>query len=325
MTSISIDVCSEDRLESLGSLFEAYHAKPYFYLREIDRAHLNRLFCQKIRANCQDPLARLFVASMAGEVQGFALYRRLPWDSEILGVECARLEYLGGLGNYEVSLRSQRALLGAIVEHCREERIANLHMRASLHDLCTVHALESEGFRLIVAGVRFYFTTRKAIPPVKDFVRVRISGEKDLHELMAIARSVSFPSRFSLDSQFDKGRVGELYARWVENACRGVVQDAVIVAERQGKAIGFVTCGIEHALNEQLPLRLGSFHLGAAHPAVQGRGVVLSCWKGGLQWLADKVQWIETVIAIQNESTARIARKLGGRYGDACADFHRWF
>ena len=198
-------------------------------------------------------------------------------------------------------------------------------MRASLHDLCTVHALESEGFRLIVAGVRFYFTTRKVIPPVKDVVPVRISGEKDLDELMAIARSVSFPSRFSLDPQFDKGRVSELYARWVENACRGTVQDVVIVAERQGKVVGFVTCGIEHELNEQLPLRLGSVHLAAAHPALQGRGVVLSCWKGGLQWFADKVQWIETVIAIQNESTARIARKLGGRYGDACADFHRWF
>ena len=47
-------------------------------------------------------------------------------------------------------------------------------MRASLHDLCTVHALESEGFRLVVAGVRFYFTTREVVPsPVKDVVPVR--------------------------------------------------------------------------------------------------------------------------------------------------------
>jgi hypothetical protein len=325
MTKISIDVYSAEHLEPLGPLFDAYRDKPYFYLKKIDRAHLNRSFSQTLRASCRDPLARLFVASIAGEVQGFALYRRLPWDSRILGVECARLERLGGMGNYEVSAQIKRALLGAIAEHCQDERISNLHMRASLRDLCTVHALESEGFQLIVAGVRFYFTTRKAIPLVRDVVQVRIASDKDVDELMAIARAVSFPSRFSLDPRLRKGHVSELYARWVENACRGVIQDAVIVAERQAKVLGFVTCGIEHELNAHLPVRLGSFHLGAAHPAVQGRGVVVSCWRGGLQWFADKAQWIETVIAIQNEPTARIARKLGGRYGDACADFHRWF
>ena len=62
MTSISIDVCSGDQLESLSPLFEAYRAKPYFYLKEIDRAHLNRLFCQKIHASCQESLG----ASLCG-------------------------------------------------------------------------------------------------------------------------------------------------------------------------------------------------------------------------------------------------------------------
>jgi hypothetical protein len=70
---------------------------------------------------------------------------------------------------------------------------------------------------------------------------------------------------------------------------------------------------------------MGSVHLAAVRHTSRGRGVVPSCWKAGLQWFSDKVQLIETVIAIQNDATARIAIRFGGRYADTCVDFHRWF
>jgi RimJ/RimL family protein N-acetyltransferase len=270
-------------------------------------------------------LAGLFVASVAGEARGFALYKKLPWDSAIFDFGCGRIEYLGGIGSYEESLQIKRALLSAIVEQCQRDQIATLHSRTSLSDLSTIHALESSGFQLIVVARRYYFTTRRALPPLKDLVPVRPSEDKDLEALKTIARTSFFPSRYSLDPRFPQVRVHDLYAQWVENACRGSVQDIVIVAERQGEVVGFVTCGIEHEFNTYFPVRLGSVHLAAASQASQGRGVVPSCWKAGLQWFSDKVQLIETVIAIQNEATARIAVRFGGRYGDACVDFHRWF
>ena len=114
MMNISIDVCSGDHLESLSPLFDSLSRQTLFLSQRNRSSASQSGFAKKFTRVVRYPLARLFVASMAGEVQGFALYRRLPWDSEIFGVECARLESLGGLGNYEVSLRSKRALLGAI-------------------------------------------------------------------------------------------------------------------------------------------------------------------------------------------------------------------
>jgi hypothetical protein len=325
MMNITIDMCSAGRLDALLPLFAAYDPKPYFYLKAIDRDNLRKSFCQRIAASCRDPLAGLFVASVAGETRGFALYKKLSWDSAIFDFGCGRIEYLGGIGNYEESLQIKRALLSAIAERCQRDQIATLHSRTSLSDLSTIHALESSGFLLIAVARRYYFTTRRVLPPLKDLVPVRLSQDKDLEELKAIARTSFFPSRYSLDPMFPQARVHNLYAQWVENACRGTVQDVVIVAERQGKVVGFVTCGIEHELNKYFPVRLGSVHLAAASQASRGRGVVPSCWKAGLQWFSDKVHMIETVIAIQNEATARIALRFGGRYGDACVDFHRWF
>jgi hypothetical protein len=282
-------------------------------------------FAKGITVSCRDPLAGLFVASVAGESRGFALYKKLLWDSEIFGFACGRIEYLGGIGSYEELFQIKQALLSAIAEQCQRDQIATPHFRTSLGDLSTVHALESMGFQLIVVARRYYFTTRRALPPMKDLVPVRQSRDEDLDELKAIARTSFFPSRYSLDPRFSQARVNDLYAQWVENACRGAVQDVVMVAERQGKAVGFVTCGIEHELNEYFPVRLGSVHLAAASQASRGRGVVPSCWKAGLQWFSDKVHLMETVIAIQNEATARIALRFGRRFGDACVDFHRWF
>jgi hypothetical protein len=250
MMNITIDMCSAGHLDALQPLFTAYDPKPYFYLKAIDRDNLRNSFCQRIAASCQDPLAGLFVASVAGETRGFALYKKLSWDSAIFDFGCGRIEYLGGIGSYEESLQIKKALLSAIAERCQRDQIATLHSRTSLGDLSTIHALETSGFQLIAVARRYYFTTRRALPPLKDLVPVRLSQDKDLDELKAIARTSFFPSRYSLDPMFPQARVHNLYAQWVENACRGTVQDVVIVAERQGKVVGFVTCGIEHELNE---------------------------------------------------------------------------
>ena len=323
--NITIERWSERHLDALQPLMAAYGPKPYFYLKGIDQAHLSHAFGQQVARSCRDPLARLFIASVAGEMRGFVLYKKLAWDSELFSFPCARIEHLWSTGCYEDALEIQQALLAAITEQCRRDHVTTLHTRVSLGNMSTIHALESVGFQLIVVARRYYFTTNRTPPPLKDLVSVRPAQAADLEALQAIARTAFFPSRYSLDPRFPRPRVRDLYATWVENACRGSVQDVVIVAERHGNVVGFVTCGVEHELNRYFPVRVGSVHLAAASPAAQGRGVVPSCWKAGLSWFADKVQLIETVIAVQNEATARIALRFGGRYGDACVDFHRWF
>jgi hypothetical protein len=279
MMNITIERCSAGHLDSLQPLFTAYDPKPYFYLTAIDRDSLQHSFRRLIAASCRDPLATLFVASVAGEARGFALYKKLAWDSEIFDFGCGRIEYLCGIGSYDESVQIKETLLSAIAEHCQRDQIATLHSRTSLGDLSSIHALERAGFQLIVVARRYYFTTRRALPPLKDLVAVRLSQDRDLDELKAIASGVFFPSRYSLDPQFPQARVRDLYAQWVENACKGTVQDVVIVAERQGEVVGFVTCGIEHEVNRYYPVRLGSVHLAAARHTTRGRGVVPSCWK----------------------------------------------
>jgi len=324
MTRIALVRLEPGSLERLRSVLQASPFKPYAYLREMDEEVLSAAFLRRLTMAVQDPLSTLLMAELGGVVKGFALMRRLKWDSEIFGFGCARVEYLVAPGEYGEALRVKEALLQGILDQCRAEGIVNLHARFDLEDLSSLHALEGIGFRLIVVLVRYYREAKVAIPRWTVSQGIRPARPGDVEEVKAIARQAFGLNRFSRDPRFPRNRVEELYARWVEDACLGRVSDQVLVAERNGRIGGFLVYGLEEELNRDLPVKLGSFRIAAVLPAYQGQGIYSAFTETALEWFSERVDLIEGVMALTNEAIIRAMSKYGFRYRAACADFHCW-
>jgi RimJ/RimL family protein N-acetyltransferase len=292
-------------------------------LADVSPAAIRAAFRSRVERLAASPDSAVFEALAGGEVVGLAGARHLAWDSEIFGFPCARLEVLGATGGEPRQAAACAALLEAVEAWSRGAGIATLHARADLEDRAGIHALEAGGFRLITVVVKHYFDGRRPLPVVRTLA-TRLFREADLEGLKAIARGAFDLNRYSLDPHYPPERVAELYARWTENACRGLVQDAVVVAERGGEPVGFLTCGLERELGPAGPLCLGVIHLTAVRADLRGRGIIPACLKGGMEWFVGRADLIETVVAVQNDPTLRILTRFGFRYRAGAIDFHRW-
>jgi dTDP-4-amino-4,6-dideoxy-D-galactose acyltransferase len=234
----------------------------------------------------------------------------LPWDSEFFGLRIGRVN----------ANRLTPATAAAISEWCETNSIDCLYFLADSADPESVRLAEHHGFRLVDIRVTFEKQLGREVVEEKGGAAVegmiRPSRPEDIPALRAIAGVSHHDTRFYFDPNFPPARRDALYETWIEKSCNGYA-DAVLVAEFDNTAVGYITCKLLGEGGGE-----GQIGLVGVAPEHQGKGLGSSLVEASLRWFAE--HGIERVTVVtQGRNTA--AQRLYQRCGFVTQSVQLWY
>ncbi len=235
----------------------------------------------------------------------------LKWDSAHFGCRIARA------ARRQVDLRSCKNL----VAECQRNDIDCLYFLAEASDQTTIAALQSCGFDLV--DIRLTLSARYDVPPAMpqlDSIRFRLGNERDLEQLLPLAGTSFSLSRFYVDRRFGHDKATQMFQIWLRKSFDKESGAAVVVAERNDSAVGFVTCHLRKPVGEG--------NIGLVGVAESARG--LGCAGGMLQyaarWFAGQgLQRLNVVTQGRNIAAQRLYQRGGFVTRSVELWFHKWF
>jgi GNAT superfamily N-acetyltransferase len=176
---------------------------------------------------------------------------RLAWDSEFFGIEIGRVR----------TKHLSPAILEATDRWCAANATDCLYFLGAASDALTIRCAEDFGFELV--DIRTTLARRinqeEEMVSVPKGSTIRLARPTDLESLRAIARSSYHDSRFYFDGRFPVEKCDCFYETWLEKSCADRT-GVVLVAEWQGRPVGYVTCNRVDAATGQIGLIASSVH-----------------------------------------------------------------
>jgi hypothetical protein len=259
----------------------------------------------------------------------FSALRFLPLETEILGQRTARLEIFftrsaDSVSNQSIALGTK--LLENVHHVAREHQISHISCTALAGDSAVSNALESSGYRLTDSIVSYHLpinsnmgTTDSNISEAKleDFDRLKSIAYN------AFSDRTQNINRFNSDPNLDCHKVGNLYARFVQDACAKKNTDLTLIYKENGAAVGFMTFKL-NLLQNSNKVALGQAILSAVDPGFQGRGIYRKLLIQGSLWLAERgMTHIEGRTQLSNYRVIHVWRTLGADLSFAYHTMHR--
>ena len=142
-----------EQIDSCRPLLACSPFHPYgHYVARLGNGALESLHFARLRA-CReaDGAEGLIIPGPAG-ASALAIWRRLAWDSQQLGVEAGQLCFLLSEGGYQRQQELSTLLLERVLERCGDQGIRLLSARLDSSDGVAIHLLERHGF-LLVDGI----------------------------------------------------------------------------------------------------------------------------------------------------------------------------
>jgi len=308
-------------------LLRAYPFKPYVhYSLRVGEEALQQFFLDRVEVSIRTSAnSALWIPGPEG-AQGLAVWTRVEWDSQQLGFGAGRLDYLIASGDYQNQYATKEALLKAVLEACADQGIQHLTARVHASDLSSIHLLEQYGFITVDGILTFSLDIMDAHwPSPPAGLEIRLSRPEDIEQIKAIARSSYVYDRFHSDPCIPKAVADELHAVWVENSCLGKAADAVVVAAKNGRILGYVTCKIDRQTTQYLGLTIGTIVLVATVADARGRGVAKALTYGALNWFRDQgVDVVEVGTQLRNIPASRLYESCGFRLVASSLSLRRW-
>lgn len=272
------------------------------------------------RANPDE--AGLWLAREDGVESGFARLRRLPWDSEILGIAAGLLEIHMRDGDLDTRRATATLLINEALRACRFEGLRFLATKVSSDRFPTIHALEDSGFRLMDAEIVLaHHGVEPEHAPIEgvDFL---VFHEREIPTLAEMG-SLFRMSRFFSDPRIGIDRAAALWKASVSDCCRGHA-DEFMVALRDEEPLGFATFMDDAGLAAAGGPRLRSlFHVGVAEEA-QGRGIGRSLIKNAVRHARKKAEVVLVETQSRNAPALALYQSCGFRVIDSRFAFHLW-
>ena len=241
----------------------------------------------------------------------------LDWDSRMFGITAARLDRFTATGPPKGE--RLQTVLSAFLEKCRERGVQHLTARVGAEELDAIHTLERNEFELL-DGVQTFSMRLESRPPdplAGDFT-IRLSQPGDEEQVAAIARTAYVYDRFHADSMLSAEQADRAHEEWMRNSCRGVAADAVFVAVRGDRVLGYVTCKIDRD-----PLA-GVIVLVATLKEFRGQGIARQTTQRALQWFWDQdVRGVEVGTQLRNVGAGRVYENAGFRLTNVRLTFRR--
>ncbi len=234
----------------------------------------------------------------------------LRWDTEFFGYRIARV----------VGHCLDRERVKAILQWCEDHAIECLYFLADPGDPETVSLAEEYGFHLVDVRVTLQCDLGDWEPcdGPQSVVQVRRARPGDDPILQAIARTAYHDSRFYFDLGFSRESCAALYETWIRQDCEGEA-DVVLVAEVDGRPVGYVTC---HLDDDRVHGRIGL--LGVAEE-VRDRGVGHTLVCQALRWFQEQdVRTVSVTTQGRNVAAQRLYQQCGFLTESVYIWYHKW-
>jgi dTDP-4-amino-4,6-dideoxy-D-galactose acyltransferase len=201
---------------------------------------------------------------------------------------------------------------------CEANTIDCLYFLADAGDELTVPLAEQNGFNLVDVRVTLQLNLQKRPSAgVKLPLEIRVASRSDRAALVAIARVSHRDTRFHYDRHFARERCDDLYATWIEQSCDGYA-DIVLVADRDGQAVGYVT----GHLREQGVGQIGLFAVSSEY---QGQGVGRALAEACLNWFDERGMKTGLVVTQgRNIAAQKLYQACGFRTDALNLWYHYW-
>src|SRR5205085_1587766 len=219
-----------------------------------------------------------------------------------------------------VTPRVQQAALERALAECRAWGAGVVYYLAdSDHDL-SVYLAEQAGFHLVDARMTLEWRAQGVEPAlVADDLALRDYRAGDLPALQAIARNSYHHSRYYYDQHYARERCDALYAEWITRNCRGSAE-RVIVAERRGAAVGYLTC---HLAPDE---RRGQIGLVGIEADARGCGIGRLLVQTAQQWFCEhEARHVAVVTQGRNVDAQRLYQRCGFVTSQVQLWYHKWY
>lgn len=239
-----------------------------------------------------------------------SLCQYLDWDSEFFRRRIARIT---------ISRLSQESI-ERILTWCDSQVIDCIYFLADPDDGGTIRLAEDNGFHF--ADIRV--TLERQLDNVVFTEESRFEGSirlcvpGDVPTLRTIAGVSHRDSRFYYDSHFPRPLCNALYETWIEKSCHGYA-NAVLVAELQGRPVGYISC---HLLDQTT----GGIGLLGVSADGQGKGLGQRLVNESLRWFAGRaMERITVVTQGRNCKAQRSYQRCGFLTRSVQLWYHQWF
>jgi dTDP-4-amino-4,6-dideoxy-D-galactose acyltransferase len=237
----------------------------------------------------------------------------LEWDTDFFGFRIACV----------CAHRIDKIQLESILHWCAVHRIECLYFLADPNDYRTIRMAEAGKFLLVDVRVemmrRFECNRPICLHQSDRFAGiVRAHEDRDVELLKDISRNSITQTRFLMDSGFPVNLSREMYATWIEQSCKDVLQ-RVFVAEEEEQPVGFVTCRVDSTV------RQGIIGLMSVSSDRFGKGIGARLMAFALDWFTSQgVQMVKVVTQGTNIPAIRFYEKCGFATESLKLWYHWW-
>ncbi|HUV37912.1 MAG TPA: GNAT family N-acetyltransferase [Patescibacteria group bacterium] len=216
------------------------------------------------------------------------VWERLPWDTEVLGLPCARIHFLGGKDCVSLLAHWRDRAAGHGIRYVTF-RIAGATGPDGGVPPCTVGArraiesvhgcIENAGFTNIEQLVFVRGGTDRSDPPraVEDPVR------EDVEDIVGIAQSSYTLDRFHREELFSPDVVKRFHRMRFLGSFGGRADKILVVRDESGRVAGYITCMMPGAEGA----RMGVLDMIAVRSDARRKGYARSLLFGALRYFHD--------------------------------------
>jgi GNAT superfamily N-acetyltransferase len=236
--------------------------------------------------------------------------RRVPWDSEIYGVNVAQIDALQVLDG--IAARKDYAEFG---RWCKANRIRMVSCRLPHAQLRESMFLEEHGFRFIEMVLHPRIAVSGVGATAEVGLLVAKAAEADVGGLVNLAERAFGYERYHVDPRLDPRLADSRYGRWVANSLRHESQQLLKVCDADRLVALFLV--------EERPPDAVYWHLTAISPDCQGQGYGYRVWTTMLRkHKMDGFANVSTTISARNVPVLNLYAKLQFRFDPPEMTFH---
>lgn len=270
----------------------------------------------------------LAVADIAREPAGALIIQKAEWESGIYGISMARIPLVLVRGEDAAAHDAARALIASARDVAREWQVRHLSALVPAAETGVAHAFERDGWKLVDSTLEFAWEVGKTRPSAGSprlALRDARASDRTLRDLTKEVYTRSIRTRFLADPWLPAERTGELYARWFENAIDGTFADNVVIAELDGRPVGFNMVKIESDLSRIAGVGFAAHGIAAVDAVTRGLGAQPAMLHYSTEWFGKQGgRFTRGRVLIQNQAMQRACLKSGGFIAQAFHTFHAW-
>ena len=315
MTNCTVLPYTGNHWSGVEPIVKAWPFKPLANHNGWSTSRLDELTSSRVARTLENCNSAAWVLMRANRASGFVSLSMLPWDSEQLGVQAARIDYLVADGSYGEQQLAKKRLLEKVVAEARQRGVRHLSVRIDASDLASIHVLEVNGFITVDGILTFAMGLVGHRHTKRDYdFTTRLGTGEDAEQAGELARTAYLYDRFHSDPFISGERADQLHATWLRNACAGKMGDAVVVAEDHNGLLGFVTCALQSDTASTLGSMVGTIVLVASAKRARARGVGFATTMAALNWFQEQgCEMVEVGTQLRNIPASRLYQRCGFR------------